>query len=620
MIEQTTFVSRTAVILIATCGLFPLGGHTAAADEDSGGETYQLPPVYVSASRLPAAGVDQTRNVIVVDSEEIARLAPESVSDLLSALPGVDARSRGPFGVQTDLEVNGATFSQVLILVDGMRVNDPQTGHHTLNLPLAPRDLERVEITYGAASAVHGPDAFGAVINLVPKAESANHLDLSGHWGDTLGPTEVSGVGSEANLSYGLKRSWGTIWAGGGKSRSDGYRDDTDFDTDRALVSARLPLAGGDLSLLWGVQDKAFGANDFYAPFTSKEWTRAWLYSARFRKHTAADRTLEGALYYRRHRDRFVLVEADPSRYENNHVNELATAQVHATVAAGEWGALLAGGELAQEKIDSNNLGDREKNRGALFSEYSGSRGRLQLRGGVRVDRHEDFGWEPSPSLALSYRHSPRMRYFASAGRSYRAPSFTESFYEDPNNIGNPDLGAESAWSVEGGTQITPTSSIDMTAMGFVRFEDNLVDYIRPVDTPPWAAQNLGEMRTAGIQLAAAGTWPFVRAHLDYTLVDKEQTLDSGLQSKYVFTHPRHLLGLRVNHSLRAGFEAGWRYTFKERQLQEDYGLLDLVVSRRLSYGRSLLRIRNLADKRYESVLGVPMPGRWFTVETQIDL
>ena len=124
---------------------------------------------------------------------------------------------------------------------------------------------------------------------------------------------------------------------------------------------------------------------------------------------------------------------------------------------------------------------------------------------------------------------------------------------------------------MEGGTQITPTSSIDMTAMGFVRFEDNLVDYIRPVDTPPWAAQNLGEMRTAGIQLAAAGTWPFVRAHLDYTLVDKEQTLDSGLQSKYVFTHPRHLLGLRVNHSLRAGFEAGWRYTFKERQLQEDF-------------------------------------------------
>lgn len=620
MIEQTTFVSRAAVILLATCGLFPICGHTAGTYEESGGETYLLPPVYVSASRLPAEGVDLVRNVIVVDSEEIARLAPESISDLLSALPGVDARSRGPFGVQTDLEVNGATFSQVLVLVDGMRVNDPQTGHHTLNLPLAPQDLERVEITYGAGSAIHGPDAFGAVINLVPKTDSANHLDLSGHWGDTLGPTEVSGVGSEANLSYGFKGYWGSIWAAGGKSRSGGYRDDTDFDTDHALVSARLPMAGGDLSLLWGVQDKVFGANDFYAPLPSKEWTRAWLYSARFRKSTAADRNLEGAIYYRRHRDRFVLVEADPSRYENNHINELATAQVHGTLATGAWGALLAGGELAQEKIDSNNLGDRDKSRGALFSEYSGDRGRLQVRAGVRVDRHEEFGWEPSPSLALSYRHSPTMRYFASAGRSYRAPSFTESFYEDPNNIGNPDLGAESSWSVEGGTQITPSSTVNLVASGFVRLEDNLVDYIRAVDTPPWAAQNLGEMRTAGVQLALSGTWPSIRAHLDYTLVDKEQTLDSGLQSKYVFTHPRHQLGVRLNHPLRAGFEAGWRFRLKERELQEDFALVDLVVSRRFSYGRSLLRIRNLGDERYESVLGVPMPGRWFTVETQIDL
>ncbi len=608
-----------AVTMLATRGLVTTVTGASDADETSEGDAYLLPPVYVSASRLPVEGVDVARNVIVLDSEQIARLAPESISDLLSGLPGVDARSRGPFGVQTDLEVNGATFSQVLILVDGMRVNDPQTGHHTLNLPLAPRDLERVEITYGAGSAIHGPDAFGAVVNLVPKSEPSNHLDLAGHWGDTLGPTEVSGVGSDASLSYGVNGTWGSVWAAGGKNRSDGYRDDTDFDMDRALVSARLPVAGGDLSLLWGVQDKAFGANDFYADRTSKEWTRAWLYSARFRNNPSAGRTLEGGIYYRRHRDRFVLVEANPSLYENNHTNELATAQIHGTVATGTWGALLAGGELAQEKIDSNNLGVRDRNRSALFSEYSGKRGRLRVSAGARLDRHEDIGWEPSPSLALSFRRTSKTRYFASAGRSYRAPSFTESFYEDPFNKGNPDLGAESAWSIEGGTQIT-ASSVNLTASAFLRLEDNLVDYIRAVDTPPWVAQNLGEMRTTGVQLALSGNWPLLHTQLDYTLVDKEQTLGSGLQSKYVFTHPRHQLGLRVDHPLRAGLEAGWHLTWKERQVQEDYTLVDLVVARRFSYGRSLLRIRNLLDERYESVLGVPMPGRWFTVETQIDL
>ena len=595
---------------------------TPASPQD---ETYHLPTVYVSASRLPADG-GGTRNTVVLDSEEISRRAPESISDLLAGLPGVDARARGPFGVQADLEVNGATFSQVLVLVDGMRVNDPQTGHHTLNLPLAPRDLERVEITYGPGSAIHGPDAFGAVVNLVPKSDPTRRLDLGGHWGRALGAQPVAGVGSDASLSYGVKGNWGSVWATGGKSRADGYRADTDFDTDRALVSARLPAAGGDVSLLWGVQDKAFGANDFYGPYPSEEWTRAWLYSARFRRAGPAQRGLEGHVYYRRHRDRFVLVRDNPALYENNHTNSLAAAHVHGSAAAGSWGALLAGAEVASETIDSNNLGDRERRRGALFSEFHGGRGRCRVDAGARLDRHEGFGWRASPSLAMSFRHTSRARYFATVGRSYRVPSFTESFYEDPNNVGNPDLGAESAWSLEGGAQITPTGALNVTASSFVRYEDNLVDYIRSVDSSPWAARNLGEMRTAGLQLTAVGTWPSLLTRLDYTFVDKEQTLTSGLQSKYVFTHPRHQLGLQLDHPLVAGFRAGWQLTLKERQAQEDYEparairLLDLVVQRRFGYGRSLLRLRNLTDHRYESVLGVPMPGRWFSVETQIDL
>ena len=618
--SPSLFVVATYSLL--TCGVF--ASETADPPEDA---AYRMPTVYVSASRLPPAGaqmdkaVDAVRNVIVLDSAEIARRAPESISDLLSSLPGVDTRTRGPFGVQTDLEVNGATFSQVLVLVDGMRVNDPQTGHHTLNLPLAPQDLERVEITYGAGSAIHGPDAFGAVVNLVPKRNASNRLDISGNLGDTLGPTEASGLGGDASLNYGVNGEWGSVWAAVGKSHSDGYRDDTDFDTDRAMVSARLPVAGGDLSLLWGVQDRAFGANDFYGPFTSKEWTRAWLYSARFRTTYLQKRSLEGGIYYRRHRDRFVLIEASPEVYQNIHNNELATAQLHGTVASGSWGALLVGGEIARETIDSNNLGDRDKSRGSMFGEYSGALGeRLQVSAGARLDRHEDFGWEPSPSLALSFRHTAKTRYFASAGRSYRAPSFTELCYEDTFNVGNPDLSAESAWSLEGGTQIAATKAVNLTASGFVRFENNLVDYIRAVDTPPWVAQNLGEMRTTGLQLSAAGSWPLLRAQMDYTLVDKEKTLGSGLQSKYVFTHPRHQLAVRVDHQLRAGFDAGWRLTLKERQLEEDYTLVDFVMSRHFSFGRSLLRIRNLTNQRYESVLGVPMPGRWFTLETQINL
>ena len=176
-----------SLFVVATYSLLTSVAFASESANPAEDAAYLMPTVYVSASRLPPAGAqmdkaaDAVRNVIVLDSAEIARRAPESISDLLSSLPGVDTRTRGPFGVQTDLEVNGATFSQVLVLVDGMRVNDPQTGHHTLNLPLAPQDLERVEITYGAGSAVHGPDAFAAVVNLVPKRNASNRLDISGN-------------------------------------------------------------------------------------------------------------------------------------------------------------------------------------------------------------------------------------------------------------------------------------------------------------------------------------------------------------------------------------------------------------------------------------------------------
>lgn len=630
---QPLSVRRKSLALL-TVGLSGLVITTAATAETSADDAYLLPPVYVSASRLPAENLaDGARNVIVLDSEEIARRSPESIADLLSGLPGVDARSRGPFDVQTDLEVNGSTYSQVLVLVDGMRVNDPQTGHHTLNLPLAPEDLERVEITYGQGSAVHGPDAVGAVVNLVPRSNPANRLNLTGHWGNTLGNNtfeDALGVargGQDASLSYGLRSEWGSIWAAAGKSRSSGYRADTDFDVDRALVSARIPFVKGDLSLLWGVQDKAFGANQFYGNSNSVEWTRNWIYSARYRRPTGSGRSIEGSVAYKRHRDRFVYERGNPAFSENIHTSELVTVQLHATVASGYWGAVVAGSEVAQEKIDSNNLGDRNQSRGAVFSEYRGDLGPWNYNAGVRLDSHEEFGLEGSPSVAVSFRPSSKARYFASAGRSFRAPDFTERFLNCCGNQGNPDLEAENAWTLEAGTQIAPTDAVQIAATVFSRFERHLIDYIGRGDPPVWKAENLGEMRTDGLQLTAAAHWPLVRTQLDYTVVDKEQTLESGVQSKYVFTHGRQQLGLRVDHSLRAGFEAGWLLTMKERIVQEDYMLLDLIIQRRFSYGRSLLRVRNLTDRRYESALfspdpplGVPMPGRWFSLETQIDL
>jgi iron complex outermembrane receptor protein len=577
----------------------------------------RLPEVVISASRLSSEVASPTRDMVVIWAQEIAERAPASITELLGSLPGVDIRTRGPWGVQSDLEVDGSTFSQVLILIDGVRANDPQTGHHTLNLALDPADLERVEVIYGAGSAVHGPDAFGGVINLVPKATVTPRVDVAARWGATLDDedtADASGVASDAALRWGWQGDWGSAWLSGSKRRSDGYRRGTDFDENRVFGHARLPLAGGQLSVETGIQDKVFGARDFYAPFPSREWTTAQSAAATWRRGSL---TVRG--FGRRHRDRFVLIAADPAVYDNRHRSLLAGAEGAVRTAVG-GGDLAIGGELVHEGIDSNNLGERSRLRGSLFGEFGRSLGdHWRLLTGLRADHHENFGWEASPSVSASRTLGPG-RIFASAARSYRAPSFTESFYTDPNNVGDPDLGAERAWQFETGGSL-PVAGGRLEGAVFLRRESDLIDYIRATDTPPWQAQNLGEMETVGLRLRASRRWRRASAEAGFTLVDKEQTLGAGLESKYVFTHPTKQLTARLRHDLLLGATADWQIIGRSRLAPlEDYRVLDLNLSLPVTYGSVLLRARNLTDESYEAVRGVPMPGRWFGLETRIDL
>lgn len=590
------------------------GGSSWAAD------LYQLPPVYVSATRIPREFAALGRRVVVLDSAAIAERAATSIVELLASLPGLHPRSRGPSGVQTDLEMGGASFSQVLLLVDGMRVNDPQTGHHNLNLPLRPEDLQRVEVVYGAGSSIHGPDAFGGVINLVPRRQPARHFQLGTRWGRSLDDSGAVALGSEATLRYGWNGPRGSLSFVAGKDRSGGYREETDFDIDRFFVDGRLAVGGGQLGLHTGLEDKGFGANGFYAPYPSREWTRAWVLGGRFQRPLPSGRELNVRVHYRRHRDRFVLTVADPSLYENRHLSERASVESHLDLFRGDAAYLIAGGEVTREGLESSNLGDHVRYRGALFTEYSGLFGRFGLGAGARLDRSGSYPQELSPSLRLSYALSSAQLH-ASVGRGFREPSFTELYYRDPANVGNPDLEAERAWSWEAGLALRPMAELLAQTALFARYEDDLIDYIRPVGNSLWAASNLGRVRTLGTQVDLSyGGKGAVRWNLGYTWYHKTRVLNRGYESKYVFTHPRHRVLVGLSHPLVKGFSSRWQFSFRESGRGDDYGLVDLVLSRRFRYGRVQGRVRNLADERYEDVSGVPMPGRWFGVETLFEL
>lgn len=574
-------------------------------------------PILVSASRLSNQDARQTRDIIVLDQAEIARRGATSIADLLATVAGVDARTRGPFGTQVDLEIDGATYSQVVILVDGMRVNDPQTDHHTLNLPLQPADLERVEILHGAGSSVHGADAVGGVVNLVPRVVTGVTLDVATRRIEDIDGGDA-GTGTDVNLRVGAGDASRGLTLSAGRLRSDGYRETTDADEDRLYLRGHTPLAGGRLSVQAGWQDKAFGARDFYAPYASREWTEAHLAGARYERQVGAT-TAAGRLFIRRHTDRFVLIETDPSVYENNHTSWMSGGEAHVRRAIAGGQAVL-GGEWTREEIDSSNLGDHSRDRWGGFVEYGTQRGDWHINAGLRADHQQETGWEAAPTLSIGRPVGATSRIYASVARAYRAPSFTEFYYTDPNNVGNPDLASERAWQYEIGTA-TIAAATHLRGALFLRQEENLVDYVRAADTPPWVAQNLGEMRTLGARLGAARTLGPVHADIGYVYVDKEQTLATGLESKYVFSHPRHQATARVRHALPSQVTADWSLLARKRLgALDDYARVDLILRRPIQWGEVRLRATNLFDARYEEILGVPLPGRWFGAEASIDL
>ena len=137
-----------------------------------------LDEVIVSANRAQTEG--NITNVQIISLEEIENAPVQTIEDLLEYAMNVDVRQRGGQGVQADISIRGGTFEQVLVMLNGIKLNDPQTGHHTMDLPVSLEQIERIEIITGGASRIFGNYAYTGAINIITKSEMANSVSISG--------------------------------------------------------------------------------------------------------------------------------------------------------------------------------------------------------------------------------------------------------------------------------------------------------------------------------------------------------------------------------------------------------------------------------------------------------
>jgi iron complex outermembrane receptor protein len=544
-------VIRVRAARCAGLGLAALGfvlGAAASSAQEAFRQT-----VVVTASATPVELGSVTRTMTVITREQIASLPASSVADVLRLAASVDVRARGVRGVQSDFAVRGATFGQMLVLVDGVRLNDAQSGHHNGDIPVPLEAVERIEILQGPGSAIFGADAFGGTVNVITRRDAPASLQVRGGADDL-----ASGSGQ-----WGFTRGRVSQLLTASADRSSGFMYDRDYKT--AILRSRTSIGRSmvSASYLW----KGFGANNFYggnAP--SREWTNQTLLAAEHGLGRSGAWDWRLGESYRTHADHFIFNQTNPALSNNLHRSHAVLATVSGTRAA--WGgSATVGGEGGADWIRSTNLGDHSTARVSAFGEWRRPlASTAEVDATLRVDKYREFGTSWSPSLGAGWWPGSRVRLRASVGRAFRVPTFTERYYSDPANLARADVGPERAWAGEGGADFFVGANWAVHATVFGRADDDVIDWLRPSTAVRWQTYNVRDVSTTGVELSVSrsiGRGGFVQA--GYTGLDLDASAVNQL-SKYVLDYAPHSFTAAASVPLPWRMLVAPRLEYRERR------------------------------------------------------
>ena len=563
--------------------------------------------VMVTAQRFPVSLADISRSVVILDSLDLHASPASSFQDALGYALGLDLQRRGPFGVQAEASIRGASFEGTKILVDGISLNDAQTAHHNLNIPLALADIERIEILRGGNSGVHGADAVGGVINIITKTAGKTFaLDMSGgQFGfmNTAARMSKSGDNWQHSISFENRRS-------------DGYMPNSAFDMLNLFYKLSVEFKRSSAQFMAGFNDKQFDAGAFYSSLFPNEWehTKTAFLSASWNRAGRAWK-FSPVLSYRRHFDDFILDNNRPDWYRNIH-----TTHSFAVSAPMQWrttiGNIAAAMNLKQDWLASKSLGEHQRQYlGFSLGLHKVLWGRLDVSFAAFSSYYSDWGWQTWPGIDVGYRMG-RFKLFVSSQSAFRIPSFTELYYQSPGNIGNPNLRYEESRTDEAGMKF---NSMAMSAsIGlFRRSGANVIDWVRGDDDDPWRVENIGTVRATGFEAQASfyqlqSRWiDRITAHYSYISADRN---NAPFQSKYALRYLRHSLQLGFVHTLPLDLQARWMFQVRQRIHESRYALLGCRLSKTHGQWQFYIKATNLLDVRYHDFIDVPMPGRWLVI------
>ena len=574
--------------------------HPALAQERA---AHPLDTVRVT-SRSDAALATSTRSVEVITREDLERRAARSLSDVLSVALGVDAQPRSP--AQADLGLRGSTYNQVVVLVDGVRVSDVQSGHYALDLAVPVGMIERIEILRGTGSALYGSDAIGGIVNIVTRSDSS-FADLATRVG--------SFGGANGRVALGAASGGTALRIGADVDRSDGHRDGTDYRITQVRGRAERPLGNARIAAGIGLGARQFGAADFYGPYPSYETTRSTTADVRVHAPLSSRVSMEGVVHTRRHSDVFTLKRDDPAFYQNTHLSWQSGAEGTVRFAPTTRFHVAAGSELLDATLKSARLGNHEEWRKAAFVEATAGRpGGAIVDAGFRGDWSSVVGAFGSPSVAASIPIGSALQLRASSARGFRAPDWTERFYKDPANVGDSTLSVERFTAHEVGARLFPVAWASADVALFERHAKELIDWARPTGSPtgtPWRTMNFAAATYRGIE--AAVRVPNL-VGVDWTLRGSGLHLDAstanGITGKYALRPLTRTLGLSAATNVVGGASLTVDALRARRSGETEHFTLSTRLDQRVGAMRASVELLNLTNESYLDVAGRPVAPR----------
>ena len=626
------------------------------SDDEQTDKEATLDGVEITGSRAPLALGQAARMVTVLSREDIQAAPVQSINDLLKMAVGVDVRQRGPIGAQTDVSIRGGTSEQITILLNGINICDPQTGHNAFDLPCDVLDIERIEVLEGPAARVFGTSSLVGAINVVTKEGRSQRAEVRVE-GGSYGYLSAAGrVGiAKQSLSANYTRS-------DGYSRSKAGALNADYSGGKAFYQGSF--MNDDFRLSWhaGMSTKGFGSNTFYSARYDEQYEKTTkIFTAvqgdvRCKMYEARGNTYElffrPAIYWNRSHDRFELIRGSEAKVPFNH---------HRTDVFGinlnsyfDWslGRTALGAEFRNEDIVSGNLGeplnkpihisgtDRDYlyglNRSNLsfHLEHNILLRNFTLSAGFIAIKNTWNGMPFTfyPGIDASYRMGDHWKVYASYNESLRMPSFTELYYSVGGHKADKYLKAEELRAVEGGVKYS-SRVWNVKASIFHHHAKNMIDWV--MDTrekdPIWQSVNHTKVNTFGQEISVQGSWSRVKGQLAYCHLHQKKNEADYLQSQYSLEYLRHKVTSQLTFNPMEKLEVSVGYRFQDRmgsytntegevKNYHPYSVVDGKVTWKEDTFSIYVEGNNLTGHRYVDYGNVPQPGAWVIAGVKIAL